>query len=102
MAVAEIYSHSYENEYYLTRVYKRYDPRSRDYNDNDFVYSYHFKVPVNSILRQAKDLKMKTKNFREIADSLIELKSKNVLSKIAESLDSRLDRDCIRKIINLV
>ena len=102
----ERYSHSYENMYYVTKVFKKYTKQENKYICD--TYSYHFKTTRSGLVSEGKSFGIKKiggKNMKELADILIplQLQRKELLPFVVQKMDTfGMDRDCIRKIINSV
>ena len=99
----EIYSHSYENEYYTTKVYKKFVKNNNKYIRN--IFTYHFKMKRNALIQEAKLFgisKMGSKDMKEMADILISHNRKKMLALVVQKMDDfGVDRECIKEIAKL-
>jgi len=100
----EIYSHSYENEYYTTKVYKKYVKNNNKYIRD--IFTYHFKMKRNALIEEGKLFgidKIYLQNMKDIADILIKKNRKKMLALVVQKMDDfGVDHECIRSIVKLV
>jgi flavodoxin len=100
----KIYSHQYENEYYVTKIYKEYVKDNKKFIRN--IVSYHFKMKRCSLVEEGKRVgikRMQSCCIKKIADRLIERKREMMLWLVVQKIDEiGIERECIRKIMRLV
>ena len=107
----DVYYYTFENEYYITHVYKTYKTMSDGFQRyNGDRYTYYFKVSRPNILADVKLFfkrppEWQSRTIKVLADQMIIKKKqiqKKILPMIIKYLDEiiKIDRDCIRKIVH--
>lgn len=99
-----------ENEYYTTKVYRKYEIRGicgvMTFKYVKDTYSYHFKKNRNALITEGRMIgitKINRKTMKEIADCMMEVKKNRLIFHIVKMMDEiyNLDRECIKKIIKI-
>ena len=106
--IKQIFSHSYNNKYYTTKVYNTYWIYFNKYLPNSFTY--HFNLKKECLIKEAKKYNIKYiilqenyKSKKEIADEILNHNNFRILPFIIKKMnDFGIDHNSIRYIVNLI